>query len=137
MEVTDQFLNQFVKKNKINFGDEIEDGVKTPIIESKSKIKENLDFDVKSLLNEGKIKRHSILDDINPVITEEDYKHFNDLETVSTKTIANENNIRAIIREELEDFFKSKYVLTESADTEVIYFKVGDTLFKGELKVIK
>lgn len=134
-DVMDRFLDQFAKKKNIKF-EETSEPIKTIVEE-----KENINFDVNSLLKEGRTKRHSILDDINPIITDEDYKNFNELNEVAVKHNSNfnlsENRIREIMQEELTEFFKSKYVLTESLDTEIIYFKVGDSLFKGELKLVK
>jgi len=131
----DRFLGQFAKNKNIKF-EETSEPIKTIVEE-----KENINFDVNSLLKEGRTKRHSILDDINPIITDEDYKNFNELNEVAVKHNSNsnlsENRIREIMQEELTEFFKSKYVLTESLDTEIIYFKVGDSLFKGELKLVK
>jgi hypothetical protein len=134
-DVMDRFLGQFAKNKNIKF-EETSEPIKTIVEE-----KENINFDVNSLLKEGRTKRHSILDDINPIITDEDYKNFNELNEVAVKHNSNsnlsENRIREIMQEELTEFFKSKYVLTESLDTEIIYFKVGDSLFKGELKLVK
>lgn len=131
----DRFLDQFAKAKNIKFSDEEDSEIVEP--QEIKKPTEKLNFNVDSLLNESKTNR-SILDDINPVITDKDYENFKALNEASSKSkTLDETQIRRLMQEELEKFFKDKYVLTESADKETIYFKVGDSLFKGELKLIK
>ena len=135
MAEMDRFLDQFAKTKNIKFSEK-EDSEPIESNEIK-KTTERIDFNVDSLLNESKTNR-SILDDINPVITDKDYENFKALNEASSKAKTfDETQIRRLMQEELEKFFKDKYVLTESADKETIYFKVGDSLFKGELKLIK
>ena len=45
--------------------------------------------------------------------------------------------IRSVLREELENFFKDKFILKESGDVETIVFKIGDSIFKGKLELLK
>lgn len=86
-----------------------------------------------SLLFEGNSHRKSILDDLNIDINEDEKKYFT--ETNSNSSM--KSLIREVLREELQTFFKDKFILKESGDFETIVFKIGDSIFKGKLELLK
>lgn len=127
----DHFLSRIAKD--VKFADEPEKPSKV-LTETKSN-NDDVVFDTSDLYGE---KRPSILEQINPTLTAEDVSFFNNLNETQTNSVSiDEKAIRKLMREELEKFFKEKTVLHESANTEIIYFKIGSTLFKGTLEPVQ
>lgn len=128
------FLNRIAKDVKFT---DVDDESEKPIVESKQDEQtDDLFFDTSSLFENDS---PSILKDIRPSLTEEDKNFFRNLDSPKTSntSLSDESSIRKIMREELEKFFKEKTVLHESANPEIIYFKIGNTLFKGTLEQVE
>ena len=127
----DHFLSRIARD--VKFADEPEKPSKV-ITEIKSN-NDDIVFDTSDLYGQ---KSPSILEQINPTLTEEDVSFFKNLDKSTTNANSiDEKAIRKLMREELEKFFKEKTVLHESANTEIIYFKIGNTLFKGTLEPVQ
>lgn len=111
---------------------------------SKTKSKKSKDDDFKmdgNILFEGQQGEHkSILDDIN-LPEDTDFRLDPEIENTRSLNESSEvnENIRAIIREELDSYFKNKMILGESSssDAQIIFLKVGNSLFKGNMEFVK
>jgi len=127
---------------------------------------EDFVMDASALLNDFSSDSSSFLDDIGVTVGENEVQDFraakesfsatNDYfdsflsenqdpfasiskEPTSSNTTSSltEAQIRQIFREELSSFLKDKTILKESKDNQVIYFKVGNSLFKGNMTLVK
>lgn len=108
---------------------------------SKKKPKRDDDFSMNAdVLLEGVKPSSSILDQIGTSSISSDFDAFYDFppaENPKTSTSLTESQVRSIFREEMDRFFKEKQVLSESSNPQVIYFKVGNSLFKGTMELVK
>jgi hypothetical protein len=126
MSELDNFLTRISKENKF------EDSV--PTKNPPKRVVGNDDSKMDgSLLFEGDSKRKSILDELDIHITEDEKQYFKE----SPNNVDMKSLIRSVLREELENFFKDKFILKESGDVETIVFKIGDSIFKGKLELLK
>lgn len=127
MDDLDNFLTRISKENK--FDDSIPQKKEPkPISENKNGKMDG------SLLFEGESRRKSILDDLDVHVSDDEKQYF----TESTNNNSEMKSlIRQVLREELESFFKDKFILKESGDTETIVFKIGNSVFKGKLELLQ
>lgn len=130
----DSFLSNISKKNNFNFGEKSTEKPKVKVEEKKNSTP---NFNVSDLL-ESK-QSTSILKDIPVSLTEEERQYFKNLNTDSKdeKSSLSESRIRDIMQEELQKFFKGKTVLKESEASDIIYFKIGKSLFKGVMQLVE
>jgi hypothetical protein len=130
-ESLDNFLSNLSQTSKFGFEEEV--------VEKKESVKleeSNEEFDVSLLhdFSDRQFKQKSILEDLNLLITEDEQNHFKDISPSNQLT---ESQVRKIFKEEINNFFKDKTLLKESSDPQIIYFKVGNNLFKGNLELVK
>lgn len=127
----DNFLSNLSQSSKFGFEEDI--------VEKKEPVKiveSDKNFDV-SLLDDfydSSFKQNSILEDLNISISKDEKNNFNDISPSNQLT---ESQVRKIFKEEMNNFFKDKTLLKESSDPQIIYFKVGNNLFKGNLELVK
>lgn len=131
MAAIDQLLNKVNKTVKI---DGIDANTSTIIKEEKvvDKGSKMEMFDV-PLLREQK---SSILSQINPKITDQDKKALGELSKLSSDASL-KPLIMECLNEFMSEYFKDKTLLTESADPQTIYLKIGNSLFKGSLTLME
>lgn len=127
MDNLDHFLSNLSKQNKFyDLDDAPKVQVDKPINEEK--------IDGSVLFKDSQNKK-SILDEIEINLTESEKKYFNS--TNQNQQSLNTDQIRQIFREELSKYFEDKFLLKESGDFETIVFKIGNSVFKGNLELLK
>ena len=107
---------------------------------TKKKPKKDDDFSMDSTaLFEGVKPSNSILEQIGLSSYADDTDAFYDFPSTETEKNSSltESQVRNIFREEMDRFFKEKQVITESNNPQIIYFKVGNSLFKGTMELVK
>lgn len=127
----DNFLSNLSQSNKFSFEEDIvEKKEPVKIVESDG------DFDVSLLydFSDLSFKQNSILEDLNISILKDEQNNF---KNISPSNQLTESQVRKIFKEEMNNFFKDKTLLKESSDPQIIYFKVGNNLFKGNLELVK
>lgn len=127
----DNFLSNLSQSSKFGFEeDNVEKKEPVKIVESDG------DFDVSLLYDFSDLSftQNSILEDLNISILKDEKNNFNDISPSNQLT---ESQVRKIFKEEINNFFKDKTLLKESSDPQIIYFKVGNNLFKGNLELVK
>jgi hypothetical protein len=130
-ESLDNFLSNLSQTSKFGFEEEVVEKEESVKLEES-----NEEFDVSLLhdFSDRQFKQKSILEDLNLLITEDEQNHFKDISPSNQLT---ESQVRKIFKEEINNFFKDKTLLKESSDPQIIYFKVGNNLFKGNLELVK
>jgi hypothetical protein len=127
----DNFLSNLSQSNKFSFEEDVvEKKEPVKIVESDG------DFDVSLLydFSDLSFKQNSILEDLNISILKDEQNNF---KNISPSNQLTESQVRKIFKEEMNNFFKDKTLLKESSDPQIIYFKVGNNLFKGNLELVK
>lgn len=131
----DNFLSNIAEQS--NGFDEKPKQTSSP--KKKSKKEDDFAIDARALL-ETITPTSNILDDIGVSSFSSDADAFYDFppaQNPKTSTSLTESQIRGIFREEMDRYFKEKQVLTESSNPQIIYFKVGNSLFKGTMELVK
>jgi hypothetical protein len=146
MSNIDNFLASISQEVNIDQNEKINESknVKTTKPKSKKKkVDEEISFDTNGLFGENNYDNPlpvwSTITENNEIINET-------VVTTNESVIENDNvvgvdikTIREVIREELDDYFKQKMVLEESSagNAQVIFLKVGNSLFKGNMEFVK